>query len=102
MRYAYGGGLTARARAARERVRLQAAEMFEQRLPTGEIAARLRVSAKSVCEWRRAWLAGGLAGPASLSGARTRPWHLTSGFRRGLVLVDQAAEDRRVGFQKSA
>ena len=52
-------------RAARERVRLQAAEMFEQQLPTGEIAARLRVSTKSVCVWRRAWLASGRAGPAS-------------------------------------
>ena len=40
MRYADGGGLTARGRAARERVRLQATEMFEQQLPTGEIAAR--------------------------------------------------------------
>ncbi len=65
MRYADGGGLTARERAARERVRLQAAEMFEQRLPTAKIAARLRVTPKSVCVWRRAWLAGGRAGLAS-------------------------------------
>ena len=65
MRYADGGGLTARERAARERVRLQAAEMFEQRLPTAKIAARLRVTPKSVCAWRRAWLAGGRAGLAS-------------------------------------
>ena len=54
MRYADGGGLTARGRAARERVRLQATEMFEQRLPAIEIAARLRVSPKSVRAWRRA------------------------------------------------
>ena len=65
MRYADGGGLTARGRAARERVRLQAAGMFEQQQPTGEIAARLRVSTKSVCAWRRAWLAGGRAGLSS-------------------------------------
>jgi transposase len=65
MRYADGGGLTARGRAARERLRLQAAEMFEQQLPTGEIAARLRVSTKSVCVWRRAWLAGGSPALAS-------------------------------------
>ena len=58
MRYADGGGLTARGRAVRERVRLQATEMFERRLPAGEIAARLRVSPKSVRAWRRAWLAG--------------------------------------------
>ena len=65
MRYADGGGLTARERATRERVRLQAAEMFEQQLPTAKIAARLRVSPKSVREWRRAWTAGGPAGLAS-------------------------------------
>lgn len=59
MRYADGGGLTARERAARERVRLQAAEMFEQQLPTAKIAVRLRVTPKSVCAWRRAWTAGG-------------------------------------------
>jgi transposase len=65
MRYADGGGLTARGRAARERVRLQAAEMFEQQLPAGEIAARLRVSPKSVRAWRRAWTAGGAEALAS-------------------------------------
>ena len=65
MRYADGGGLTARGRAARERVRLQAVELFEQRLPAGEIAARLRVSPKSVRAWRRAWIASGRAGLAS-------------------------------------
>jgi transposase len=65
MRYADGGGLTARGRAARERVRLQAAEMFEQQLATAEIAARLRVSGKSVRAWRRAWAAGGRAALAS-------------------------------------
>ena len=65
MRYADGGGLTARGRAARERVRLQATEMFEQQLPAGEIAARLRVSPKSVRAWRRAWTAGGSPALAS-------------------------------------
>ena len=65
MRYADGGGLTARGRAARERVRLQATELFEQQLPTGEIAARLRVSPKSVRAWRRAWTAGGSPALAS-------------------------------------
>ena len=53
MRYADGGGLTARGRAARERVRLQAADLFEQRLPTGEIATRFyrpgAFPAKSTC-----------------------------------------------------
>ena len=49
----------------RERVRLQATEMFEQRLPATEIAARLRVSPKSVRAWRRAWTAGGSPALAS-------------------------------------
>jgi transposase len=65
MRYADGGGLTARGRVARERVRLQATELFEQRLPATEIAERLRVSPKSVRAWRRAWLTGGRAALAS-------------------------------------
>jgi putative transposase len=39
--------------------------MFEQRVPTGEIAARLRVSPKSVRTWRRAWIAGGSPALAS-------------------------------------
>jgi transposase len=95
--------------------------MFEQRLPAGEIAGRLRVSTKSVRAWRRVWTAGGRAalasrgpggavcklsdaqldrladeldrGPAAsdwvghqrwtlaLSGSRTRPRPLISGFR---------------------
>ena len=49
----------------RERVRLQAADMFEQKLSAVEIAARLRVSTKSVRAWRRAWTAGGSAAVAS-------------------------------------
>ena len=44
---------------------MQAVEMFEQRVPAAEIAARLRVTARSVCRWRQAWLAGGAAGLAS-------------------------------------
>ena len=65
MRYPDGGGLSARGRARRERVRLQAAGMFEQQLPAAEVAARLRVSTKSVYAWRRAWTAGGRAALAS-------------------------------------
>jgi transposase len=65
MRYADGGGLTARERAARQRVREQAADMFEQDLGSTKIAARLRVSPKSVRGWRRAWTGGGRAALAS-------------------------------------
>jgi transposase len=65
MRYPDSGGLSAQGRARRERVRLQAAGMFEQRLPAVEIAARLRVSTKSVYAWRRAWTAEGNTALAS-------------------------------------
>ena len=59
MRYADGGGLTAEGRARREKVRLQAAEMFAQDADPVQIARSLRVSTKSVYQWRRAWRAGG-------------------------------------------
>ncbi len=65
MRYAQGVGLTADGRRRRERVRLEAARRFEQRVPAAVIAAELRVSERSVRRWRQAWLAGGPAGLAS-------------------------------------
>jgi len=65
MRYPDSGGVNAKQRADREAVRLQAAEMFAERLDTAEIARRLRVSRKSVVVWRRAWLDGGVAALAS-------------------------------------
>jgi len=54
MRYAEGGGLTAEGRPRREDVRLQAARLFEQDLDARGIARILRVSTKSVYQWRRA------------------------------------------------
>lgn len=65
MRYAQGGGLTAGERTRREQVRLRAVEMFGERVETAEIARELRVTPRSVCRWRRAWLAAGPAGVAS-------------------------------------
>jgi putative transposase len=65
MRYPDGGGLTAEGRARREDLRLQAAGLFEQDMDAGRIARILRVSAKSVYQWRRAWRAGGDAALAS-------------------------------------
>jgi hypothetical protein len=47
VRYADGGGLMAEGRARRERVRLQAAEMFAQDTDPLQIARSLRVSTKS-------------------------------------------------------
>ena len=49
----------------RERVRGQAADMFERDVASTEIAARLRVTPKSVRAWRRAWTVGGRAALAS-------------------------------------
>src|SRR5690242_7773009 len=65
MRYPAGGGVNKAARARREVVRRQAAGMFAQAKSTPEIAGALRVSEKSVREWRRRWTAGGDAALAS-------------------------------------
>jgi transposase len=59
MRYPDGGGLSARARVQRERVRLEAAALFEQGVRPPQVARRLRVSAKSAYQWRRRWRTGG-------------------------------------------
>jgi transposase len=59
MRYPDGGGLSRRGRVARERVRLEAAALFEQGVRPAQVARRLRVSTKSAYQWRRRWRAGG-------------------------------------------
>lgn len=59
MRYPDSGGLSARGRVQRERVRLEAARLFERGVPPVEVAGRLRVSTKSAYQWRRRWRAGG-------------------------------------------
>ena len=65
MRYADSGGLTAKERAGRERVRLAAAQMFVDGARNGQVAEGLRVSVMSVSRWRRAFDAGGMDGLAS-------------------------------------
>ncbi|MEU8925955.1 helix-turn-helix domain-containing protein, partial [Kitasatospora sp. NPDC048545] len=55
MRYADGGGLTAKARQRREAVRLEAAVLFDEGVPPKEVARRLRVTAKSAYQWHQAW-----------------------------------------------
>jgi putative transposase len=65
MRYPDGGGLTAQGRSRREQVRLEAAQMFAQDTDAGKVDRSLRVSTKSVYQWRRAWRAGGAAALAS-------------------------------------
>ena len=62
-------------RSRREQVRLQAAEMFEQDADARQVASSLRVSTKSVYQWRRAWRAGGGAALVS-KGAGGNPCKL--------------------------
>ena len=65
MRYPDGGGLSAEGRARREKLRLQAAQMFGQGMKPVQVARSLRVSTKSAYQWRRRWRAGGGAALAS-------------------------------------
>jgi transposase len=65
MRYPDGGGLTAKERGRREKVRLRAVQMFEQDIDPVQVARQLRVSTKSAYQWRRRWRAGGPAPLAS-------------------------------------
>jgi transposase len=108
MRYADGGGLTAEGRARRERVRLQAAQMFAQDMDAAQIAMSLRVSTKSVYQWRRAWRAGGDAALAS-RGPGGNPCRLDDGqlaeFRAALKAgpaVFGWAEDQRWTLARAA
>nr|WP_112465886.1 winged helix-turn-helix domain-containing protein [Streptomyces triticisoli] len=59
MRYPQGGGLTAERRAFRERIRMEAAEMFAAGQDNALVAKQLRVSVRSVQRWHRAWQDGG-------------------------------------------
>lgn len=71
MRYAQGGGLTDERRAFREKLRMEAAERFQQGDENAVIAHDLQVSVRSVQRRHRAWSQGGPSalaskGPASL------------------------------------
>ncbi|MFE7070461.1 helix-turn-helix domain-containing protein [Streptomyces sp. NPDC057620] len=70
MRYPQGGGLTAERRAFRERLRLEAVDLFAAGHDNVVVAKQLRVSVRSVQRWRRAWLAGG---PPALRSEVRRP-----------------------------
>ncbi|MFJ3311190.1 IS630 family transposase [Streptomyces sp. NPDC086549] len=74
VRYADGGGLTPAGRRRRETVRMQAAELFEQKVKPPEVARRLRVSVKSAYQWHQLWRDGGAQALASRgpSGSRCR------------------------------
>src|SRR3982751_406855 len=58
MRYPDGGGLSPAARVRRETVRMQAARLLAEDVAPVQVAARLRVSTKSVYQWRRRWRGG--------------------------------------------
>ncbi|MGY4967448.1 winged helix-turn-helix domain-containing protein, partial [Streptomyces sp. 900105245] len=74
MRYADGGRLTPAGRRRRESVRMQAAELFEEKVKPSEVARRLRVSVKSAYQWHQLWRDGGVEALASRgpSGSRCR------------------------------
>ncbi|WP_455711929.1 IS630 family transposase, partial [Streptomyces bobili] len=70
MRYADGGGLTAERRAAREGIRLKAGRRFARGDRNSVIAKDLRVSERSVEQWRRNWREGGMEGLKSKGPAK--------------------------------
>jgi transposase len=74
MRYPDGGGLDAEERVRRERVRLAAAEWFEEGATDREVAEHFRVTRMSANRWHRALTAGGRPALASTGagGARCR------------------------------
>jgi transposase len=58
MRYAQEGALTPKKQAAREQVRLEAAERFARGEKTTDIAHEFRVGERQVEKWRRTWREG--------------------------------------------
>src|SRR5260370_23927877 len=65
MGYPEGGGCRAGGGPRREKLLLQAAQMFEQGIKPVRVARLLRVSTKSAYQWRRRWRAGGPVALAS-------------------------------------
>jgi transposase len=79
MRYAQGGGLTPKEQEKRERLRLEAAGRFARGDQSEAVARNLRVTARSVRRWRRAWEEGGAdalrsKGPASVERLSPGQW----------------------------
>ncbi len=72
MRYPDGGGLSAQGRARREKLRLQAAQMFEQGIESVQVARCLRVSAKPAYRGGGVVRVGGEAALASRGGGAAR------------------------------
>jgi transposase-like protein len=80
MRYPDGGGLTAKERGRREKVRLRAVQMFEQDIDLVQVARQLRVNTKSAYQWRRRWRARGPA-PLASRGPRLPPGRVPAAAR---------------------
>ncbi|MEU5632880.1 winged helix-turn-helix domain-containing protein [Streptomyces rishiriensis] len=57
-------------------MRMQAAELFEQKIKPLEVARRLRVSAKSAYQWHQLWRDGGVQALASRGPSGSR-WRLS-------------------------
>ncbi|MET7458632.1 winged helix-turn-helix domain-containing protein [Streptomyces sp. NPDC005574] len=70
MRYADGGGLTTERRAAREEIRLEAGRRFARGDRNSVIAKDLRVSERSVEQWRRNWRESDMQGLKSKGPAK--------------------------------
>ncbi|MFJ9174944.1 helix-turn-helix domain-containing protein [Streptomyces sp. NPDC102360] len=60
MRHSQGGGLTPKRQAAREQLRLEAAERFARGEKTADGARELQVGERQVDRWRREWREGGM------------------------------------------
>jgi hypothetical protein len=88
MRYPDGGGLSAEGRARREKLRLQAAQMFQQEIKPVQVARSLRVSAKSAYQWRRCWRTGGEAGLASGDGVPVQRAAVLPGQQQRVIRGD--------------
>ncbi|KPI08045.1 Winged helix-turn helix domain containing protein [Actinobacteria bacterium OV450] len=92
MRYAQVGGYTPEEQAARERLRLGAAERFARGETAAEIARVLRVTDRSVLRWRRVWESGGVEalrsrGPVSVERLSAEQWaRLEAELARGPLL----------------
>ena len=100
VRYAQRGGYTPAEQQRRERLRLEAAGRFARGDSTGEIAAQLRVTDRTVRRWRQAWRDGGAAalrsrGPVSRERLSPQQWARLEGIWSLLkrAMVNCAAAD---------
>jgi transposase len=81
-------------------VRLRAAELFEQGMSVGEVAAELRVTPGTVRQWRRRWREGGAEalrskGPVSVERLSEEQWRRLEAALRQEPLAHGYADDQR-------